>query len=265
MDMVEAAGIDVSDWANFKGKHPASNPRYCYEWVFSSSSVVAACLWHSGFEVLPTGQIGQRVNLWHVARKYEHSGSKSVVATRARSLDRALQTLHHSKAPLRVIVVDGDEADLAAQSEKSSRVLGRRLDSEPWHVAAYDFNTGDCIVARGLPRPKFADQFDESATSAAVERTQRTSNVYSRSPTVRLAVLGRAGGKCELCGDEGFLTADGAIYLETHHVVPLSEGGEDSTSNVVALCPSHHREAHFGRNASQIASQLTQYLQGTSN
>ena len=265
MEMVDAAGIDVSDWANFKGKHAASNPKYCYEWVFSSPAAVAACLWHSGFEILPSGQIGQRVNLWSVVRKFEQSGSRSVVAARARSLDHALQTLYHSKRPLRVIVVDGDEADLAVQDEKSSRVLRRRLDQEPWHVSAYDFNTGDCLVVRGPPGPKFADQFDESVMSAPVEQLQRTSSVYSRSPAVRIAVLARAGGECELCGAAGFLTPGGAIYLETHHVIPLSKGGEDSTANVVALCPSHHREAHFGCNAGQIALQLAEYLEGASN
>jgi len=33
MDLVSEAGIDVSDWANFKGGEgkAASNPKYCYE------------------------------------------------------------------------------------------------------------------------------------------------------------------------------------------------------------------------------------------
>lgn len=39
--------------------------------------------------------------------------------------------------------------------------------------------------------------------------------------------------------------AGGAVYLETHHIVPLSEGGADSLMNVVALCPNDHRRAHY--------------------
>ena len=33
MDLVREAGIDVSDWQNFKGgaEKAASNPKYCYE------------------------------------------------------------------------------------------------------------------------------------------------------------------------------------------------------------------------------------------
>jgi len=36
MDLVKAAGVDVSDWGNFKGgeKKAACNPKFCYEWSF---------------------------------------------------------------------------------------------------------------------------------------------------------------------------------------------------------------------------------------
>lgn len=58
----------------------------------------------------------------------------------------------------------------------------------------------------------------------------------------------------------GFFRADGSLFLETHHVIPLSEGGKDSTSNVVALCPNHHREAHHGKDAGDIRDKLIKYL-----
>lgn len=67
----------------------------------------------------------------------------------------------------------------------------------------------------------------------------------------------RARGVCELCGTEGFRTAAGQVYLETHHVAPLSEGGLDQVSNVVALCPNDHRRAHHGSDRSDIRSRLT--------
>jgi predicted HNH restriction endonuclease len=59
-------------------------------------------------------------------------------------------------------------------------------------------------------------------------------------------VLARAGGRCEWCGQPGFPMANGQVYLETHHVIPLAERGLDIPGNVVALCPNHHREAHHG-------------------
>jgi hypothetical protein len=40
MDLVAAAGIDVSDWANFEGgqQKAASNPKYCYDWAFVAAA-----------------------------------------------------------------------------------------------------------------------------------------------------------------------------------------------------------------------------------
>jgi 5-methylcytosine-specific restriction endonuclease McrA len=43
-------------------------------------------------------------------------------------------------------------------------------------------------------------------------------------------------------------------YCEVHHVVFLSDGGADKIENVVCLCPTHHREAHFGKNARELCS-----------
>ena len=34
-------------------------------------------------------------------------------------------------------------------------------------------------------------------------------------------------------------------YLEVHHVIWLSRGGEDSTTNTVALCPNCHTRMHI--------------------
>ena len=56
----------------------------------------------------------------------------------------------------------------------------------------------------------------------------------------------RADGKCQLCGKTApFYNKKGQPYLESHHVIWLSEGGEDSVDNVVALCPNCHRKMHI--------------------
>ena len=66
----------------------------------------------------------------------------------------------------------------------------------------------------------------------------------------------RAEGMCELCGKVGFLKADGTRYLESHHVIALAEDGEDRLTNVIALCPNDHREAHFGERSTEIERQM---------
>lgn len=149
MDLVAEAGLDVSDWANYAGKHPASNPRYCYEWVFTQEGMPSvACLWFDNIERAPDGSVRQRLNLWQVAKKHESLPGRSAVAKRARAMDLVLQTAFRKQSPIRVIVVDGEQADLVAQNAQSSKVERRRLDPAAWTVAEYDWSTGDCLLVR---------------------------------------------------------------------------------------------------------------------
>lgn len=71
---------------------------------------------------------------------------------------------------------------------------------------------------------------------------------YSRNPYVVEAALRRSGGVCEMsgCGNVPFYKDSEEVYLEVHHIVPLSIEGDDSLSNVAALCPNCHREQHYG-------------------
>ncbi len=72
------------------------------------------------------------------------------------------------------------------------------------------------------------------------------------NPKVREAVLKRSCGRCEHLDEPGFHRADGAIYRETHYIVPLHEGGPDRVDNIIALCPNDHREAHYGKAAAAL-------------
>lgn len=79
------------------------------------------------------------------------------------------------------------------------------------------------------------------------QSTQHTTTIYCRDPKVKAWVLKRANGICELCKQPApFICADGLPYLEVHHIRPLAEGGPDTPSNTVAICPNCHRELHFG-------------------
>jgi len=50
------------------------------------------------------------------------------------------------------------------------------------------------------------------------------------------------GFKCEVCKTE----KKRSNTIQTHHIVPLSEGGEDHSRNMVVLCEFHHESAHAG-------------------
>lgn len=77
-----------------------------------------------------------------------------------------------------------------------------------------------------------------------------------RSAVVRQMVMARSNGCCEWCGQPGFKKHDGQIYLESHHVVPLYQDGDDSIENVIALCPNDHRMAHYGENRDDLAIEM---------
>lgn len=80
-----------------------------------------------------------------------------------------------------------------------------------------------------------------------------TTTQYDRDPYVVLYALRRSKGMCDLCEkDAPFQRKDGTPYLEVHHIVPLSEGGEDSWNNACSLCPNCHRKMHIVKDADDI-------------
>jgi len=87
-------------------------------------------------------------------------------------------------------------------------------------------------------------------------RVLYASYTYLRDQKVRSAVLLRAAGRCEYCGEEGFLKADGSRYVETHHVIALAKDGADKLTNVIALCPNDHRKAHFSDKRDSIEQEM---------
>ena len=84
--------------------------------------------------------------------------------------------------------------------------------------------------------------------STLPEAVQVVSRAYRRNADVVAEVLYRARGKCEGCHSPApFLRAsDGSPYLEVHHRIMLSQGGEDTVENALAVCPNCHRKLHFG-------------------
>ena len=50
------------------------------------------------------------------------------------------------------------------------------------------------------------------------------------------------GFKCEVCKTE----KKRSRAIQTHHIVPLSEGGEDHSRNMIVLCEPHHESVHAG-------------------
>ncbi|VVD82406.1 HNH endonuclease [Pandoraea commovens] len=82
----------------------------------------------------------------------------------------------------------------------------------------------------------------------APTKVRAVTDIFIRNADVVAEVLFQAKGYCQRCTKPApFLRkADGSPYLEVHHKVRLSDGGEDTVENAIALCPNCHRELHFG-------------------
>lgn len=262
IDLLRTAGVDVSDWANCKRgpRYAASNPKYCYEWSFVAPGRFAVLtIWYVKLQSEDDGTIYTAANMRQVA---ERPGMPASFSRRAYHYDDAIKTAIADKLPICAIICDGEMRGVSLPSSEASRTKKRLLDPVEWSVKSYDDETGDCVLRRGIAVQPFLDQFSiQTATSQYPERRPTLGSAFMRSFEVRQRVLFRAGGKCEWCGTPGFVTADGRIYLETHHIIPLAENGTDTERNVVALCPNHHREAHYGRLRDEMRGTLLETIE----
>lgn len=87
-----------------------------------------------------------------------------------------------------------------------------------------------------------------------------TRTAYRRSLDVKLYVLARAAGICELCDQAApFISkATGEPYLEPHHVNRLSDDGLDHPTYMGAICPTCHTRIHLGVGGRELNEQLRQ-------
>ncbi len=268
MDLVEEAGISTAQWRMTKKgkpvKTPQANPKFCYEWSFGGDAEpIALCIWHKNLSV-EDGEIFCADNLRRGAEKLtqisrDSSTNKTIRDSarrkipRARSFDDLVDHAFKKNLPVRAIIID--EVSKGSTSRKN-----RLLDDELWHVSSYDDKSGDFRIVRGAKDLENTTYFDQFSIAGRDERITTTGTAFFRSREVRNAVLLRAGGICEHCGEQGFMTSGEGFYLETHHVIPLSEGGADHVSNVVAICPNDHRKAHHSLQKSEIRTQLLEKL-----
>ena len=117
---------------------------------------------------------------------------------------------------------------------------------EPLAVSLEDFRSVQDIHAKKVS--KYSDsQLLALLPAEGNKPSKRATQYYEycRDPHVVTAALRRSKGICQLCdGPAPFVKKDGTPFLEVHHIQPLSEGGEDTLRNCVALCPNCHRKVH---------------------
>ncbi len=106
----------------------------------------------------------------------------------------------------------------------------------------------EAAVTRSLHDPRGERQARLKKASKIAQKVFVRTTAYLRNPDVVAETLARAKGKCESCLRKAPFSkaADGSPYLEVHHRIPLSQGGEDTVANAIAVCPNCHRKHHYG-------------------
>ena len=257
IDLLRAAGIDVSDWANFRGRSEASNPK-SYNWAFEQpGEMIVVCIWHPEIEIesnslaciikprRPTGLNPQSERNWK------------------RRSDELLETIrraYEQELPVRAIVVDGERFD-RLRNPKASAVKWRLLDEEPWAVTQYDYATRECIIMRGVPPPPTSCSSVDVELSA-FEGTKRKAFIWHRHREARLRrekikqALADNGGRllCEVpnCGfdfNEKYGSLGGG-YIQVHHREQLNtsppSGRRVTLNDLAVVCANCHAMVHRG-------------------
>lgn len=104
-------------------------------------------------------------------------------------------------------------------------------------------------VAKSLNDDDTARQQRLATATKKPQVIQVVSRAFRRNADVIAVVSKRANGICEECHSPApfHRASNDTPYLEVHHRIMLSAGGEDTVANALALCPNCHRKLHFGK------------------
>jgi 5-methylcytosine-specific restriction enzyme A len=260
IDLLGEVGVDVSKWKDYKGKSPAANPKYCYNWSFEQpGEVVAVCLWHRSLKKKNgTAYFNRKPRAYASIRK---EPGASVWNRRDADFGRNLELAFRQQLPIRVIVVEGEQRNPADLKPRASIVKARKLDTVAWALTEYDYATGECVLVRGA-KPTVPAVDSSDLELSWFEGKWKRAFVYHRRREAKARrekiqeALRINGGKlvCEVenCGFD-FAKRYGALgegYAQVHHLLPLSkapkEGREIKLSDLAVVCANCHVMIHAG-------------------
>jgi hypothetical protein len=121
------------------------------------------------------------------------------------------------------------------------------------------------LTERGLTELLQQYQLDSALRPQKPRARAVQATAYDRDALVAAIAKPRANFCCEIprCPHPTFKASGGAEwYCEVHHIRPLADGGADVPENVACLCPSHHREVHYGQRAGELRQVLAQLRLG---
>jgi predicted restriction endonuclease len=108
-------------------------------------------------------------------------------------------------------------------------------------------------------------ELERKYAGASPEVKEAISRRIERGPVAE-KVKEATGHRCQVCLALGlapiaFLKKDGQPYVEAHHVTFVSrlEPGTLGPSNIITVCPNHHRQLHYG-NADLVSCTVGEFV-----
>ncbi|MDI9863981.1 HNH endonuclease [Flectobacillus sp. DC10W] len=117
----------------------------------------------------------------------------------------------------------------------------------------YDFFSqikSETLVSEGLKL--FEEAFTQGVDNMISDRNDETKSfIYTiikkeRDTDAIKEIKRLRGQECQLCG-KYILMSDGSKYVEAAHITPKSDNGVEKPSNILILCPNHHKEFDLGK------------------
>jgi len=195
--------------------------------------------------------MGRYAGLGREPGKIRQEGARAVVEKRVRSRASGFDEVASSGQSYEKIVID--HADQF--SDEVVKIAKERLADFELVMPTDDRTELDARVSAIISRPEMLTE--PPAGNPRPRKELAVGTAYLRDPRIVAYTQTRAAGVCELCLEKApFSRSDGTPYLETHHVLPLAEGGPDTVENCAAVCPNCHRALHSAENRNWLAKKL---------
>lgn len=182
-ELVEAAGVDVRDWAFDRHGKPIDNPNEnvyrSFMWSFGGGGQpTVLCLWYEEIDWsfdAPTyagNTKSLQAEIDRLGRGDSAPAEKQrlqIKLKRARAFRDLIYKARLNAQPIRAVLLAGRRVDAEHAATDSSKVAARLLDDAPWFVHEFDPYTESYRLVRGVPAPSlaladpYADLFDPAA------------------------------------------------------------------------------------------------------
>ena len=119
----------------------------------------------------------------------------------------------------------------------------------------------DKIFSEGNP-DIILKEFEQRLSGEKPEIIEKKVSGVKRNRAIVKNMKEKYSNRCQICGFT-FKKRDGNLYSEVAHIIPIhsAEIGVDKPSNLIVLCPNHHKMLDFG--AVEIISKNNYKIDGT--